>query len=122
MRLLSFGGYGLALTALALVLFGTYDSYPLLSLGNAHEWLAASCCAGYDVIVDHNKRLKFRSERRWNDTHLIELVLIVFYGAAINNVVALRNLFHLCSKSFAANKQRVMWLLGPKQFMFYLFW
>jgi len=28
LRLLSFGGYGLAHAALALVLFGTYDSYP----------------------------------------------------------------------------------------------
>jgi len=30
LRLFSFGGYGLALAALALVVFGTYDSYPLL--------------------------------------------------------------------------------------------
>jgi len=29
LRLFSFGGYGLALAALALVLFGAYDSYPL---------------------------------------------------------------------------------------------
>ena len=28
MRLFSFGGYGLALAALALVVFGAYDSYP----------------------------------------------------------------------------------------------
>jgi len=28
LRLLSFGGYGLALAALALVVFGAYDSYP----------------------------------------------------------------------------------------------
>jgi len=28
LRLFSFGGYGLALAALALVLFGAYDSYP----------------------------------------------------------------------------------------------
>jgi len=27
--LFSFGGYGLALAALALVVFGAYDSYPL---------------------------------------------------------------------------------------------
>jgi len=27
-RLFSFGGYGLALAALALVVFGAYDSYP----------------------------------------------------------------------------------------------
>jgi len=28
LRLSSFGGYGLALAALALVVFGAYDSYP----------------------------------------------------------------------------------------------
>jgi len=28
LRIFSFGGYGLALAALALVLFGAYDSYP----------------------------------------------------------------------------------------------
>jgi len=33
MRLFSFGGYGLALAALALVVFGAYDSYPLQSSG-----------------------------------------------------------------------------------------
>jgi len=30
LRLFSFGGYGLALAALALVVFGAYDSYPFL--------------------------------------------------------------------------------------------
>jgi len=29
LRLFSFGGYGLALAALALVVFGAYESYPL---------------------------------------------------------------------------------------------
>jgi len=29
LRLFSFGGYGLALAAMALVVFGAYDSYPL---------------------------------------------------------------------------------------------
>jgi len=29
LRLFSFGGYGLAFAALALVVFGAYDSYPL---------------------------------------------------------------------------------------------
>jgi len=34
LRLFSFGGYGLALAALALVVFGAYDSYPtLLAMG-----------------------------------------------------------------------------------------
>jgi len=31
LRLFSFGGYGLALAALALVVFGAYDSYPAFS-------------------------------------------------------------------------------------------
>jgi len=30
LQLFSFGGYGLALAALALVVFGAYDSYPYL--------------------------------------------------------------------------------------------
>jgi len=29
LRLFSFGGYGLALAALALVVYGAYDSYPI---------------------------------------------------------------------------------------------
>jgi len=32
LRLFSFGGYGLALAALALVVFGAYDSYPQFPL------------------------------------------------------------------------------------------
>jgi len=32
LRLFSFGGYGLALAALALVVFGAYDSYPNQSI------------------------------------------------------------------------------------------
>jgi len=32
LRLFSFGGYGLALAALALVVFDAYDSYPKVSL------------------------------------------------------------------------------------------
>jgi len=31
LRLFSFGVYGLALAALALVVFGAYDSYPIIS-------------------------------------------------------------------------------------------
>jgi len=34
LRLFSFGGYGLALAALALVVFGAYDSYPIQKLSN----------------------------------------------------------------------------------------
>jgi len=33
LRLFSFGGYGLALAALALVVFGAYDSYPISKTG-----------------------------------------------------------------------------------------
>jgi len=32
LRLFSFGGYGLALAALAFVVFGAYDSYPTMQL------------------------------------------------------------------------------------------
>jgi len=32
LRLFSFGGYGLALAALALVVFGAYDSFPFFSI------------------------------------------------------------------------------------------
>jgi len=32
LRLFSFGGYGLALAALALVVFGAYDSYPFVPI------------------------------------------------------------------------------------------
>jgi len=35
LRLFSFGGYGLALAALALVVFGAYDSYQELSIDMA---------------------------------------------------------------------------------------
>jgi len=44
LRLFSFGGYGLALAALALVLFGAYDSYPKYPLkyffpvSERHRW------------------------------------------------------------------------------------
>jgi len=38
LRLFSFGGYGLAFAALALVVFGAYDSYPVrLSLALTQE-------------------------------------------------------------------------------------
>jgi len=37
LRLFSFGGYGLALAALALVLFGAYDSYPVPGTGTPKE-------------------------------------------------------------------------------------
>jgi len=42
LRLSSFGGYGLALVALALVVFGAYDSYPL---GHQKRQLVAYCGA-----------------------------------------------------------------------------
>jgi len=37
LRLFSFGGYGLALAALALVVFGAYDSYPMPLTSTATE-------------------------------------------------------------------------------------
>jgi len=40
LRLFSFGGYGLALAALALVVFGAYDSYPEnLAYGFFSGWI-----------------------------------------------------------------------------------
>jgi len=33
---LRFGGYGLALAALALVVFGVYDSYPVYGMAEQH--------------------------------------------------------------------------------------
>jgi len=39
LRLFSFGGYGLALAALALVVFGAYDSYPFITIGEKTESL-----------------------------------------------------------------------------------
>jgi len=38
LRLFSFGGYGLALVALALVVFGAYDSYPIVSTKNTRVY------------------------------------------------------------------------------------
>jgi len=39
LRPFSFGGYGLALAALALVVFGAYDSYPNFTLHNENGGL-----------------------------------------------------------------------------------
>jgi len=53
LRLFSFGGYGLALAALALVVFGAYDSYP--------ESVAHSLT---DPLSDaHSKGLKIRKKK-----------------------------------------------------------
>jgi len=46
LRLFSFGGYGLALAALALVVFGAYDSYPNIA-GNLRSSLQT--CGGKNV-------------------------------------------------------------------------
>jgi len=48
LRLFSFGGCGLALAALALVVFGAYDSYPNratlgVSLGSVKQAMACFC-------------------------------------------------------------------------------
>jgi len=47
LRLFSFGGYGLALAALALVVFGAYDSYPY-GYGLALAALALVLFGAYD--------------------------------------------------------------------------
>jgi len=45
LRHFSFGGYGLALAALALVVFGAYDSYPKLFIGiEIHEGIIKKGC------------------------------------------------------------------------------
>jgi len=36
LRVFSFGGYGLARAALALVVFGAYDSYPKFTISKVH--------------------------------------------------------------------------------------
>jgi len=48
LRLFSFGGYGLALAALALVVFGAYDSYPLNTRGEKISLSKSS--ERYDLI------------------------------------------------------------------------
>jgi len=44
LRLSSFGGYGLALAALALVVFGAYDSYPKEKSGNLAQGIHWTHC------------------------------------------------------------------------------
>jgi len=53
LRLFSFGGYGLALAALALVVFGAYDSYPDLRPKNT--WLSG-------CTQTSTKRIRLRLE------------------------------------------------------------
>jgi len=57
LRLFSFGGYGLALAALALVVFSAYDSYPHIELNvndrhaRSRLLLGGSNCHGGVLIV-----------------------------------------------------------------------
>jgi len=66
LRLFSFGGYGLALAALALAVFGAYDSYPYLANEKLNIFLNEDVCGtGYtshrwSVVV---LRSKFPGDR-----------------------------------------------------------
>jgi len=54
LRLFSFGGYGLALAALALVVFGAYDSYPKSSgIGDRKKK------PGFELYTIPNHRILF---------------------------------------------------------------
>jgi len=50
LRLFSFGGYGLALAALALVVFGADDSYPLLAVSRFAEALIGFLIVLFDRL------------------------------------------------------------------------
>jgi len=54
LQLFSFGGYGLALAALALLVFGAYDSYP--------NFLVALLLEGSKVIVNELTTCRVYSE------------------------------------------------------------
>jgi len=51
LRLFSFGGYGLALAALALVVFGAYDSYPYQSTTNVVDFQGKIPVLGSSISV-----------------------------------------------------------------------
>jgi len=59
LRLFSFCGYGLALAALALVLFGAYDSYPLCIRYNRDFVFAATSSCQFARFVK-NVRMPLR--------------------------------------------------------------
>jgi len=56
LRLFSFGGYGLALAALGLVVFGAYDSYPNyyreIIVGNRKRFQKNFLSLGIHISVD----------------------------------------------------------------------
>jgi len=56
LRLFSFGGYGLALAALALMVFGAYDSYPYVQ---PHQWLSQS----YRDLLDYRLNLILKNNQ-----------------------------------------------------------
>jgi len=68
LRLFSFGGYGLALAALALVVFGDYDSYPALIISGR---VSFNFCGVIDLSSGSTKCLAGREQ------HLADLCRIV---------------------------------------------
>jgi len=55
LRLFSFGGYGLALAVLTLVVFGAYDSYPFVLTVQTLKYVKA---------ISYNKSWKFEHQPR----------------------------------------------------------
>jgi len=66
LRLFSFGGYGLALPALALVVFGAYDSYPPLMNVWPMCWIGfrmpfdCLCGGAFDSAKNHKRQRRKR--------------------------------------------------------------
>jgi len=65
LRLFSFGGYGLELAALALVVFGAYDSYPT--------------CFRHEGEGRGERELVIFEDRRINDLGIVESSLLICF-------------------------------------------
>jgi len=83
LRLFSFGGYGLALAALALVGFGAYDRYPIIS------------CSTYVIVVDKassclllRKKVPLNSYHPFAGSVVNEAVSVAFEGTATEAPIA----------------------------------
>jgi len=77
LRLFSFGGYGLALAALALVVFGAYDSYP--EFLNKNQQLTEDLISIFVLLIvaDGMQVLLAPMRRRYGLLGLICLVAFV---------------------------------------------
>jgi len=69
-RLFSFGGYGLALAALPLVVFGAYDSYHFFSLQNFKSKQKQKTKTKKRVLNSNLARRQFVLARRSYHRHL----------------------------------------------------